>query len=207
MTNTNPSRLSAQDASFLYWERANAPLHIGSLGIYEGRIPFERFVTQLDSRMPLLPRYRQRVVAVPFNLAQPTWEDDPDFRIQNHVHRVSLPSPGSDEQLAELAAELFARPLDRAKPLWEMYIIDGLEGGRSGIVSKVHHCLVDGVSGIGLLMVVLDLSPEPAPPPDAQPWNPGPLPSPASQLAGAFWAGMAQQSEMMREFQESLIDP
>ena len=207
MTNTISSRLSAQDAAFLYWERANAPLHIGSLGVYEGHIPFERFVTQLDSRMPLLPRYRQRVVAVPFNLAQPTWEDDPDFRIQNHVHHLSLPSPGSDEQLTELAAELFARPLDRAKPLWEMYIIDGLEGGRSGIVSKVHHCLVDGVSGIGLLMVILDLSPDPAPAPDPQPWNPGPLPSPASQLTGAFWVGMAQQREMLREFQESLIDP
>ena len=207
MTSRLTRRLSAQDAAFLYWERSAASLHIGSLGVYEGRIPFDRFVEQLDARMPRLPRYRQRVMFVPFSLAQPTWEDDPDFQVRHHVHRVSLPPPGNEQQLADLAAELFAQPLDRAKPLWEMFVIDGLEDRRTGILSKVHHCLVDGVSGIELLMVILDLSPDPVPEPDPAPWAPGPLPEPGAMMVDAFWAGLGQQLEMLHEFQEALIDP
>ena len=207
MTSKLSRRLSANDAAFLYFERQNAPLHIGSLGVYEGRIPFDRFAAQIDSRMPLIPRYRQRVAFVPVNLALPTWEDDPEYRILNHVRHVSLPPPGSDAQLFELTAELVARPLDRTKPLWEMTVIDGLDGDRTGIVSKVHHCMVDGVSGIGLLLATLDLTPEPAPPPDAQPWRPAPLPDPGARVAEAFWDQLDRQRQLLQGLQEGMLDP
>ena len=162
--NTN-RRLSAQDASFLYGERPEAPLHIGSIAVFEGDVPYERLVENIASKMHLIPRYQQRVVPAPFNIGHPTWEWDPEFR-----HAASTSSgcestlPGSDAQLQELAAKLFAGMLDRNKPLWEIYIVEGLEGPRSAMVSKVHHCLVDGVSGIELLMIVLDVSPNPLPP-------------------------------------------
>jgi WS/DGAT/MGAT family acyltransferase len=200
-------RLTSSDAAFLYFERRNAPLHIGSLGVYEGEIPFERFSRHIESRLPLIPRYRQRIAAVPFNLAHPTWEDDPDFRIDRHIFHVSMPSPGTDEQLRALCCGLFAPPLDRSKPLWEMFVIHGLEGGRTGILSKVHHCMVDGVSGIELLIAVLDITPEPAPPPDSPPWEPKPLPDLAQRMSAAFWDNLAGQRERLRDVQETMLHP
>jgi diacylglycerol O-acyltransferase len=200
-------RMSAQDAAFLYLERPNAPLHIGSIGVYEGTIPYQRFLAHMDARMPQIPRYRQRAVFVPLSLAHPAWADDPGFDIRNHVLHVSLPSPGTDEQLYALCTQLFAPPLDRNKPLWEMYLIDGLEGGRTAILSKVHHCMVDGVSGIELLMAVLDISPEPAPYVDEPPWHPGPLPDATVRLTEAFWDNVDLQRQMLRELQQNVLDP
>jgi len=200
-------RLSAQDAAFLYLERPNAALHIGSLAIYDGRVSYDRFASHLEARMPLIPRYRQRVAFVPFNLGHPTWEDDPTFQVRSQVHHVTLAPPGSDAQLFELAAELFAPPLDRNRPLWEMFVINGLEGDRSAIVSRVHHCMVDGVSGIELLVATLDISPEPAPPPEPTSWMPKPLPGTAVRLNDAFWDGMEQQREIWRDFLEGLAHP
>ena len=207
MPNNLAHRLSSQDAAFLYLERQHAPLHIGSLGIFEGEIPYDRFLSQLESRMPLIPRYRQRLAFVPFSLLHPTWEDDPDFDISNQLHQISLPPPGSDAQLHKLAAELFAKQLDRSKPLWETYVITGLQHGRSALVSKVHHAMVDGVSGIELLMAILDISPEPAAPPEPQPWNPPPLPNAGERLADAYWDNLSRERQQLLEFQESLIDP
>lgn len=200
-------RLSASDAAFLYLERSNTPLHIGSLGIYEGRIPFERFVDHIYSRLPNIPRYRQRVAEVPFALAHPTWEDDPGFDITNHIRLSTLPAPGDMTQLAELTADIAAKPLDRGQPLWEMNIIHGLEGGRTGLVTKVHHAMVDGVSGIDLLMQTVDITPEPAPPPEAVDWNPMPLPTPTARMNEAFWEGLNQQRTQWQEFQQSLANP
>ncbi|MGB2695508.1 MAG: wax ester/triacylglycerol synthase family O-acyltransferase [Dehalococcoidia bacterium] len=207
MPNNLARRLSTSDAAFLYLERPNAPLHIGSLGIYQGRLPYENVASHIEERLPAIPRYRQRLAFVPFNLLHPTWEDDPKFDIRKHVIRVSPPSPLTDEQLTELSTELFEKPLDRAKPLWEMYVIDNVEGDRSAIVSKVHHCLVDGVSGIELLMATLDISPECAPPPEATAWEPSSLPNPAARLADAFWDQLAQQTRLLEEWQETFIDP
>src|SRR6266508_5418736 len=157
-------RLSAQDASFLYGERPEAPLHIGSIAVFEGGVPYERVVENIASKIHLIPRYQQRVVPAPFNIGHPTWEWDPEFDIRKHVKRVRIDPPGNDAQLMALSAKLFEGMLDRNKPLWEIYMVEGLEGLRSAMVSKVHHCLVDGVSGIELLMIVLDVSPTPAPP-------------------------------------------
>ncbi len=207
MPGTLNHRLSATDASFLYFERPSAPLHIGSLAVYEGQISHETLVSHMSSRMPLIPRYRQRVAMVPANLAHPTWEDDPDFSVRRHIHHVTLPPPGTDEQLRELTTSLFPQPLDREKPLWEMFVINGLEHDRSAIVSKVHHCMVDGVSGIELLVATLDISPQPAPPPEDDGWTPQPLPSSNERLTRAFWDQARAQMDLAREIQESLLNP
>lgn len=207
MANGLPRRLSASDAAFLYMERPEAPLHIGSLGVYEGSISYEDFVAHIESRLPNIPRYRQKIAEVPFALAHPTWENDPDFQIRNHIRHLTLPAPGTDQQMADLAADLSAQPLDRNRPLWEMYIVHGLQGDRTGLVSKVHHCMVDGVSGIALLMQTVDISPEPAPPPDAVRWEPDPLPGATARMADAYWDNLAQQREQWMEFQLTLIDP
>jgi diacylglycerol O-acyltransferase len=207
MPSTLSHRLGATDAAFLYFERPNAPLHIGSLAVYDGHVPFELFVSHLNSRMPLIPRYRQRVTAVPLSLAHPTWEDDPDFSIRRHIHRVTLPAPGTDEQLRELTTRLAAQPLDRNKPLWEMFVVHGLEHNRTAIVSKVHHCMIDGVSGIELLVATLDISPEPAPPPEDDNWSPKPLPSLGERLTQAFWDNAYEQVNRARDFQEGILNP
>ncbi len=200
-------RLTAQDAAFLYLERPHAPLHIGSLGVFEGCIPFERFLAHMDSRIPLIPRYRQRLAFVPLSLAHPTWEDDPKFDIKNHIRRVALPAPGNDEQLREMTTKIFATQLDRRMPLWETYLIEGVEGGRSGIISKVHHAMIDGVSGIELLMAILDLSPEPAPAPVASPWEPEPLPDIGMRLIDALRDHLVQQREFFRDIQQAIAQP
>lgn len=157
-------RLSAQDASFLYMERSEAPLHIGSIAVFDGDVPYGEFVDNIRAKLHLIPRYQQIVLPAPFNIGHPTWEWDPDFDLHRHIFEINLDKPGTDEQMHEKAAELFAPMLERNKPLWELYLIHGLSGGRSALVSKVHHCLVDGVSGIELLMIMLDVSATPIPP-------------------------------------------
>ncbi|MEK7247092.1 MAG: wax ester/triacylglycerol synthase family O-acyltransferase [Chloroflexota bacterium] len=157
-------RLSAQDASFLYFEKKESPLHIGSIAVFEGRLDYERFVDNIAAKINLIPRYQQIVMPAPFNIGHPTWEWDPNFYIRRHISTVRLEAPGAEEQLFEVGAKLFSTMLGRDKPLWEMVLIEGLEGGRSALLTKVHHCLVDGVSGIELLMLVMDISATPIPP-------------------------------------------
>lgn len=179
MAQRGPSRrLSAQDASFLYFEKKESPLHIGSLAVFEGNVDYDRFVENVESKLHLIPLYQQLAVPAPFNISHPTWEWDQNFDIRRHIKRATCPSPGSDQQLHEFAAELFAPILERNKPLWEMYVIDGIEGNRSALVSKVHHCLVDGVSGIELFMLVMDVSPTPIPPAPAPEIDKAPAPPP-----------------------------
>jgi len=176
-------RLSALDAAFLYLERTGQLLHVGGVYPVAGALDFQRQLSDLASRLHLIPRYTQRAVSVPLGLAHPTWEPDPRFDIRNHVVRHVLRPPGDDVQLAKLTSRLFAEPLDRRRPLWEVHQIDGYQGDRSVLFAKVHHCMIDGVSGVQLLGVMFDPSPNPAPPPplakaDAAP----PLPSPTAQV-------------------------
>lgn len=201
-------RLSFQDAAFLYYERDHLPLHIGSVAVFEGEIPFETFAESLDSRLHLIPRYRQRVLFPPMNVAHPTWEEDPDFDIKRHVFHVEAPAPGDNAALARLACDIFAPKLSRDKPLWEIHVVRGLEGGRGAMVSKVHHCLVDGVAGIQLLMATLDLTPnpDPTPPPD-QPFNPGPLPDPFSAWREGLWDRALEGWQQWTEFQVNMMNP
>jgi WS/DGAT/MGAT family acyltransferase len=200
-------RLSAQDASFLYGERPEAPLHIGSIAVFEGSIPYERLVENIAAKMHLIPRYQQRVVPAPFNIGHPTWEWDPEFDIHKHVKRVRINPPGNDTQLTELASKLFEGMLDRNKPLWEIYLVEGLEGPRSALVSKVHHCLVDGVSGIELLMIVLDVSPNP-PPPIAPPERVAAdeIPPASTRLIDAIFDNFAEGLDRVSDYSRSAVD-
>lgn len=204
----NPNRrLSAQDASFLYLERPETPLHIGSIAVFEGEIPYERVIANIESKLHLIPRYQQRAVPAPFGINHPTWEWDPDFDLRRHVLRVAIEPPGTDAQLMELSARLFQGMLDRNKPLWEIYMIEGLEGPRTAMVSKVHHCLVDGVSGIELLMIILDVSPNPMPvvPPIAEAPRP-PLPPTATRLVDAIFDSWSAGLDRWADFQKNLVE-
>lgn len=179
-------RMSAQDASFIYAETRNGPLHIGSVNIFDGPIDYDELYSHMAARMHLLPRYRQRLAFVPLNLAHATLEDDPDFDLHHHLRRVSLPD-GIDERtfLAEAMKE-FAPPLDRRRPLWEMVLFNGLGNNRSAVLWKVHHCLVDGVSGMELLTISLDLkAAESEPSPPSQPFQPPPMSSPFRRITDA----------------------
>jgi WS/DGAT/MGAT family acyltransferase len=199
--------MSAEDAWFLYFEKADAPLHIGSVGIFEGHVPFEKLCASMDARMHLIPRYRQRAVIPPLYAGHPTWEDDPDFRIERHLRHVNLPAPGTREQLLALSSELFAPMLPRDRPLWDITLIHGIEGDRTGFLSRVHHCLVDGVSGIELLLAVLDLTPDPAPtPPPAEPWRPKPPPGPLEAWTDAMLDQIDQNVRAWGEWQTDLLD-
>ncbi len=179
-------RMTSQDASFIYGESNSGPLHIGSLDIFDGPIDYDELVDHMAQRMHLLHRYRQKLVFVPFNLAHATFEDDPDFDLRNHVKCHSLPEGTDDKAFVRAAMAVFEPVLDRRKPVWEMHLFQGLAGGRSAVVWKIHHCLVDGVSGMELLTVALDLRAEAQPPaPPETPWEPPPLPSPFRRLTNA----------------------
>jgi diacylglycerol O-acyltransferase / wax synthase len=169
-------RMSTQDASFLYGESRSSPLHIGSLNIFDAPIDYDELFDHMAQRMHLLPRYRQRLVCAPFNLAHAELQDDPEFDLHDHLMQHSLPEGTDDQTFLRAAIEVFEPMLDRNKPLWEMHLFQGLEGGRSAIVWKVHHALVDGVSGMELLTVAFDVRAEtPSPDPPTQPWQPAPL--------------------------------
>ncbi len=174
---TAPDRLSPQDASFLHLEDGVSHMHIGSVGIFEGPHPGYREVRDLiHSKLPLVPRYRQVVQRVPADLGRPVWVDDHHFNIEYHVRHSALPAPGSDHELRALVGRIMSQQLDRSKPLWEIWVVDGLDGGRWALISKTHHCIVDGVSGSELLAVILDVTPD-AGPLEPVTWEPSPAPS------------------------------
>lgn len=157
-----PDRLSALDASFLYLEDAVTPMHVGGVAIFERPregFEYEQVLCLVAQRLAYLPRYRQRVVAVPGYLARPVWADDVDFDLNYHVRRSALPAPGTDEQLFELVARLMARPMDHERPLWETYFIEGLENDRVALVTKTHQAMVDGVGTVELGQLILDSVP------------------------------------------------
>jgi diacylglycerol O-acyltransferase len=156
-------RLRAADMSFLAQESASTPMHVATLEIFEppgDGFDYENLVALIADRIAFVPRYRQRLRSVPGRLANPVWVDDDDFDLTYHVRRSALPRPGTMEQLRELTARIMSRQLDRSRPLWEMYFVEGLEGGRFGVLSKSHQVLVDGLSTIDLDQVILDVQPE-----------------------------------------------
>ena len=155
-------RMSAQDAMFLYIEDSNNPMHIGSVAMFEGPPPrYGDLIRMVARKIHLVPRYRQRVRFVPFQLARPVWADDPYFRLQYHIRHTAVPPPGGDDEVRNLAGRLMAQPLDRERPLWEIWMVEGLADGRWALVCKTHHCMVDGVAGTDLLSVIFDHSPHP----------------------------------------------
>ena len=197
-------RLSGLDATFLYLETPSMHMHVASLGIFDpstaAEAPtFERIVELTEERLHLVPSFRQRLATVPFELHHPVWVDDPDFDIRYHIRRAALPSPGDDRELAAMAADITSRPLDRNRPLWEMHVIEGLADGNIAVVTKTHHAAIDGVSGMDLTLVLLDLTPEPAPvEPPAEPFRPEPVPSDLSMLAYAVSSLSRQPVRVLR---------
>jgi diacylglycerol O-acyltransferase len=186
-----PERLGPLDASFLYLEEPHLPMHVGGLALFDpgagprGPIRIDRLRELTATRLHQVPRFRQRVLFPPASASRPVWADDPDLDLDHHVRHLALPRPGSPRQLEDLVAQLHSQPLDRRRPLWEMYLVDGLEDGYQAIVSKTHHAMVDGVGGMDLCTVLFDLTPEPQDP-VAHAWTPGRPPSRARLLADAL---------------------
>src|ERR687893_1117751 len=177
-------RLSAIDASFLHQEKQASHMHVGALVIFEGPPPsHDEFVEQLESRLGLVPRYRQKLAEPPLQMGRPFWVDDPSFNIDYHVRHSALPRPGSEDQLRQLAGRIFSQRLDRSKPLWEVWLIQGFEGGKFAIISKTHHALVDGVSGVDIATVLFDMQPVPPGVTGEDDWVPAPAPSDVELVA------------------------
>jgi diacylglycerol O-acyltransferase / wax synthase len=177
--------MSTADAAFLHAETPTAPMHVGAAAIFEGPPPaFDEVVAMLERKLPLLPRYRQRVRFVPNDLGRPVWVDFPHFDLEFHLRRTALPSPGGDKELKELGARVLAHALDREKPLWELWMIEGLADNRWALVSKTHHCMVDGVSGTSLLSTLFDdeLTADP------EPWAPDREPTDQELITNALAA-------------------
>jgi len=170
-------RLSPLDASFLHVEDDVSHMHIAAIGIFEGPEPrYGDVVKMVRGKLPLVPRYRQVVRFVPLDLGRPVWVDDPHFNIDYHLRHTALPAPGGEAELRALVGRVMAQQLDRSKPLWEIWMVEGLEQGRWALLSKTHHALVDGVSGSDLLAVMMDASPQSTPPVEDD-WLPRPAPS------------------------------
>ncbi|HKD86291.1 MAG TPA: wax ester/triacylglycerol synthase family O-acyltransferase [Terriglobales bacterium] len=161
MPESQPSNsFSWGDALFLYIERPGQPLHIACVSVFDGPIPLKACRDFVESRLPLVPRYKQRVAFPPFNIGLPSWQFDPNFDIRNHIRQVTL-RKGSERELKALASKIFSASLERNKPLWDITLVRGLEGNRTGMIARIHHCLADGISGVGIMNVLMDPSPVP----------------------------------------------
>ncbi len=184
MTQPHLDRLSSVDASFLTNEGSSSHMHVGAVLIFEGPPPtYEDFLEHVRSRMHLVPRFRQKLAFPPMQTGRPFWVDDPNFNLAYHVRHSALPSPGSEEQLRNIAGRLFSQRLDRSKPLWELWLVQGLERNRFALINKTHHALVDGVSGVDIATVLFDVKPVPEPSHPDSPWVPSPPPSSAELAA------------------------
>jgi WS/DGAT/MGAT family acyltransferase len=192
-------RLTALDATFLYLEDRSAHMHVGAVAVFEGRPPAYRDLVRLiASRLDRVPRYRQRLAFVPFELGRPAWVDDAHLDLEFHVRHTALPAPGGEEQLERLAGRLFSQRLDRDKPLWELWLIEGFADDKFAVLSKTHHCMIDGVSGVDLATVLLDVDPDAGEPPPPAPWTPRPAPSRRELLRDAVREQVRNPVELVR---------
>ena len=184
MPQSHLDRLSSIDASFLTNESSDSHMHVGAVMIFEGPPPnYNDFLEHVRGRMHLVPRFRQKLAFPPSELGRPFWVDDPTFNLSYHVRHSALPSPGSEEQLRNIAGRVYSQALDRSKPLWEIWLVQGLEKNRFALINKTHHALVDGVAGVDIATVLFDLQPVPEQH-DPQPrWVPNPAPSTAELAA------------------------
>src|SRR6516165_1577625 len=197
-------QLTGLDASFLYMETGAQFGHVGSLTLYDTREAHEGSLYKalrrsLPERLHLLPPFRRRIVEVPFGLDHPYWIEDPDFDLDFHLRHIAVPPPGTNEQLAELVSHLHAIPLDRSRPLWQLWVIEGLESGQVALYIKVHHCTIDGVSGVEMTATVLDRSREGSTlPPAREPWQPQPVPGDAEMFARGLGGMLLQPGKAVR---------
>ncbi len=205
----NPDRLTGLDSSFLHLEHDAAHMHVAGCMVFEGAAPaYDELVATIVSRLHLVPRYRQRLAFVPLAQGRPVWVDDPHFKVAYHVRHTALPHPGGEEELKRLTGRVFSQALDRRRPLWELWLVEGLSEDRFALLSKTHHALVDGVSGVDIATVLFDTSPDPMPvaPPDHE-WVPRPLPSQAQLLADALLERATVPTEVARGFRATLRGP
>jgi diacylglycerol O-acyltransferase / wax synthase len=203
-----PDRLTALDASFLYLEHPTTPMHIGGVAVFRtprSGFDHDRLVDLVERRLALVPRYRQKIRSVPGHLARPVWVDDQEFDIAYHVRRSALPRPGAPEQLNELVARLMSRQLDRNRPLWEIYLVEGLARGRMAIITKTHHAMVDGVSAMDISQVILDVTPTPRETPDDL-WMPRPEPGGLQLLLTAAGEAVQQPAELADNLRAAVMD-
>ena len=184
MSQGHMDRLSAVDVSFLTNESSSAHMHVGGLCVFEGPPPsYDDLAEHVRSRLHLVPRFRQKLAFPPAPTGRPFWVDDPNFNLEYHVRHSALPSPGSEDQLRRMAARIFSQQLDRTKPLWELWLVQGLTRKRFAFVTKTHHSLVDGVAGVDIATVLFDVKPVPEPAEADHEWVASPEPSGATLLA------------------------
>jgi diacylglycerol O-acyltransferase len=202
-------RLTGLDSSFLHLERDGTQMHVASTTLFEGPAPpYVEFRDHIESRLHLVPRFRQKVRFVPFGQGRPVWVDDPHLNLTYHVRHTSLPEPGSEQQLRVLAARIFSQQLDRSKPLWELWLVEGLKGGRFAIVGKTHHAMVDGVSGVDITTVLFDVERDPVETPvDTEKWAPVPEPNGPQLLAEALVERTIYPREIARGLRRIMRGP
>jgi WS/DGAT/MGAT family acyltransferase len=201
-------RLSAIDASFLAGEKQSSHMHVGAVMVFEGPPPGrEDTLEHIDSRLHLVPRYRQKLAVPRFEMGRPLWVDDPSFNLEYHVRHTALASPGDLEQLKLLTARIFSQRLDRSKPLWEVWFVQGLEDDRFAIISKTHHALVDGISGVDLATVLFDLNPVPPERTETPEWTPNPEPSQAQLIAEGVKGLLGRPFEIGRAAADAALHP
>jgi WS/DGAT/MGAT family acyltransferase len=218
----NRDRLTGLDAAFLDLESGGAHMHVAAILIFDGEAPaYDDLLRTIERRLHLVPRYRQKLARVPLGQGRPEWIDDPHFNLRYHVRHSALPAPGGDEELERIAGRLFALALDRGKPLWELNLVEGLAPGPEGeprfaIISKTHHALVDGVSGVDITSVLFDASPEPELEPAGggdgeapleRPWVARPEPSPSQLLARALIERATVPGEGLRAVRDATRAP
>jgi WS/DGAT/MGAT family acyltransferase len=218
-------RLTALDASFLHLEDGTSHMHVAGVSVFEGDPPtYAELLAHIEGRLSLVPRFRQKLRFVPFGQGRPVWVDDPHFNLEYHVRSTALPPPGSEQQLKNLASRVFAQQLDRTKPLWEIWLVEGLgpdESARSNgstepgrqtsrfaLLSKTHHALVDGVAGVDITAVLFDTAPEPETPPGpGMPWQPRPEPTSTQLLGEALIERAIQPAEAARSARAAFRAP
>ena len=209
MATAHRDRLSSVDASFLHQEGRASHMHVGAVLIFEGPPPArEDFLAQIDSRLHLVPRYRQKLAFPRFEMGRPVWIDDSRFNLGYHVRHTALPAPGGVEQLRLLAGRIYSQRLDRSKPLWEVWLVQGLEDNRFALINKTHHALVDGVSGVDLATVLFDTSPVPeerAGPEDD--WTPAPEPTQAELVADGVKGAIRAPGDIASGLLKAARDP
>ena len=202
-------RLTPIDASFLHQESQHSHMHIGGLTIVEGPPPStSELLEQIRMRLHLVPRYRHKLASTPIDSGRPVWVDDPSFNLDYHIRHTALPSPGGWEQLCALTARIFSQQLDRSKPMWEMWLIEGLEDDRFALITKTHHSLVDGIAGVDLATVLFDLSPEPPPiRSSGRAWAPRPEPGTAELIAAGLRGAVRAGVELAEGAVDALTHP
>ncbi|MBW3638412.1 MAG: wax ester/triacylglycerol synthase family O-acyltransferase [Actinobacteria bacterium] len=201
-------RLSPMDVSFLYMETPTTAMHVGGVAIFEPPstgFDYDRLVELISERITLVPRYRQKVKLIPGRIANPVWVDDESFDVTYHVRRSALPKPGTDAQLRDLVGRLQGRPLDRNRPLWEIYLVEGLERGRVGIITKTHHAMVDGIAAVDIGTVMLDLTPEPREVP-ADDWRPSREPGRGALVVGAVTDLVKRPTQAIDTTRAAIVD-